>query len=475
MLRRRLAWTLLHLLLLIGFALQPPAGLRAATLADDPPSEAATVQQGDGATGTGEAAPRQAEVPEGNNIIGLNVARLRRDRYIHAAAELVNANGGDWGYLTVVFTADERDSAQGELLLQQLLDRCFEQHLQPIIRVATRFDVGTETWSRPEADDAEKWRAFLEKGRWPTKRVWVIAGNEPNLGREWGGEVDSYSYAQYLSRFVDVFADSERFKVVNGPLDASNGTEMPKMQDAYEFLLGMEEAVPGIFSRLAGWASNPYSVPHHGDGLRYTHRAYEAELAAIGRDMPVLITEAGHLNTGDEKQIAEFYEDAFRDWMADPRVVAVTPLFWHPDRGVYWMFDFDKDSKVVDKSPTYELIQRLPRLRGSPTFEPELGNVARGAPRPTAFGSSPGPAARRAAEGEGRMLRVVNTDGAGVRLRAEPSRGASSIAVLPQGALVESRGPAERHGELSWHPVRVADGTEGWIAADFLTSAIRTS
>ena len=32
---------------------------------------------------------------------------------------------------------------------QELLDRCFEQHLQPIIRVATRFDVETETWSRP--------------------------------------------------------------------------------------------------------------------------------------------------------------------------------------------------------------------------------------------------------------------------------------------------------------------------------------
>ena len=200
-----------------------------------------------------------------------------------------------------MFTAAERDTAQGELLLQELLDRCFEQHLQPIIRVSTRFDVETETWSRPEPDDAERWRAFLEKGRWPTKRVWVIAGNEPNLGREWGGEVDSASYAEYLSHFLDVFADSERFKVVNGPLDASNSTEMPKMQDAYEFLGGMEAAVPGIFTRLAGWASNPYSVPHHGTGLRYTHRAYEAELEAIGRDMPVLITEAGHLNTGDEQ------------------------------------------------------------------------------------------------------------------------------------------------------------------------------
>src|SRR5688572_27702654 len=60
-----------------------------------------------------------------NNIVGLNVARLRQDRYIYAAADLVNANGGDWGYITVVFTADERDLAPGEHLLSQFVDRCY--------------------------------------------------------------------------------------------------------------------------------------------------------------------------------------------------------------------------------------------------------------------------------------------------------------------------------------------------------------
>ena len=427
----------------------------------------------------GPPGSRQTAGPTGNNIIGLNVARLRRDRYVYAAAELVNANGGDWGYLTVVFTADERDTPQGEVFLQALLDRCYEQHLQPIIRVATRFDVETETWSRPESDDAERWRAFLEKGRWPTKRVWVIAGNEPNLGREWGGEVDSASYAAYLSHFLDVFADSERFKVANGPLDASNGTELPTMQDAYEFLAGMEAAVPGIFSRLAGWASNPYSVPHHGDGLRYTHRAYEAELAAIGRDMPVLITEAGHLNTGDAHEIAAFYEQAFRDWMGDPRVVAVTPLFWHPDRGVYWMFDFNESSQVIDKSPTYELIRRLPRPRGSPEYTPEIANVARAGSPPVASRARPGADRRPAAESRtdeasAARLRVANTDGQGVRLRATPSRQAGSIALVPDGTPVAALGPVEQHGGLAWRPVRIGDGRRGWMAADFLAPDVPT-
>ena len=518
--RWRLAMALCQFTLVLFIALQSTAGTWAATLADDPETEAggnpsgeleaAPVRQGAGAAGApgaGEAAPQQAAVPDGNNIIGLNVARLRKDRYVYAAAELVNANGGDWGYLTVVFTAAERDSALGEALLQQLLDRCFEQHLQPIIRVSTRFDIETETWSRPEPEDAERWRAFLEKGRWPTKRVWVIAGNEPNLGREWGGEVDSFGYAQYLSHFLDVFADSERFKVVNGPLDASNSTEMPKMQDAYEFLGGMEAAVPGIFTRLAGWASNPYSVPHQGPGLRYTHLAYEAELEAIGRDMPVLITEAGHLNTGDDKEIAAFYEEAFRDWMADPRVVAVTPLFWHPDRGVYWMFDFDQNSQIIDKSPTYELIQRLPRPRGSPEYVTEIENVARGEqpllppkienialkppptepdtvqaesqaapPEPEVVPQEPPPASGQAATTAPtpesvtvRYMRIGNTDGSAVRLRGTPSRAAPSIVSVPMGTRVQALGSSEHFEDLHWQRVRVLDGTEGWIAIDFLT------
>jgi hypothetical protein len=118
-------------------------------------------------------------------------------------------------------------------------------------------------------------------------------------------------------------------------------------------------------------------VLHQGDDLRYTHLAYEAELAAIGRDMPVLITEAGHLDTGDDEEIARFYEQAFRDWMADPKVVAATPLFWHPDRDDYWMFEMDSKGVFLHKSPTYELLRRIPKVTGSASFAPDLPNVAR--------------------------------------------------------------------------------------------------
>ena len=96
--------------------------------------------------------------------------------------------------------------------------------------------------------------------------------------------------------------------------------------------------------------------------------------------MPVLITEAGHLETGDEQEIANFYADAYRDWMVDPKVIAATPLFWHPDRNDYWMFELDRKGAFVHRSPTYDLLRKIPKVVGTPRYQPPLANVARTRP-----------------------------------------------------------------------------------------------
>lgn len=467
-----------------------------------------------------------AQGPIPNNIVGLNVARLHQPIYVWATSDAVNANGGDWGYITVVWTIEDREARNAEYNLQQFLDRCFEHHVQPIVRVATRFTRSTKpgnqppgsqgadgSWSRPDWDEPEKWRAFFERANWPARRTWVIVGNEPNLGREWGDAVDATSYARYLAHFLDVFADAPRFGVVSGALDISNTTRLPEMQDALEFLDQMNEAVPGIFERLPAWASNPYRVISGGPGARYTHLAYEAEFDHIGREMPVLITEAGHLETGDELEIARFYAEAFRDWMADPKVVAATPLFWHPDRNDFWMFEIDSKNRFVYKSPTYELLRVLPRVAGSPEFTVTLGNTARttpfetpavadepeapdetGEPAPTGAGPTPprhpdgdrpeddsevpeghstGPGTQApGASGAGRLvLRIANTGGAGALLRSAPSLDADPVALLPDGAIVQALGPASQSEDRDWRPVRSSEGAEGWVAVDLLAPA----
>jgi hypothetical protein len=463
-----------------------------------------------------------AQGPIPNNIVGLNVARLHQPRYIWATSDLVNANGGDWGYLTVVWTTQDRDGPMAEYNLQLFLDRCFEFHVQPIVRVATKFEAKREptvpgqpavkpnpqgaegTWTRPDWSEPLKWREFFERGRWPTRHAWIVVGNEPNLGREWGGEVDAAGYARYLAHFLDVFEGAPRFDVVSGALDISNTTALPVMQDALEFLDQMGAAVPGLFERLPAWASNPYSVPGHGLGVRYTHLAYEAELDRIGRDMPVLITEAGHLQTGDEYEIARFYAEAFRDWMADPKVVAATPLFWHPDRNDFWMFELDRRGAFVRKSPTYELLRRIPRVAGSPEYAVTLANTARTTPfevataaeqEPLEEGRAPpasdttgggaddiwqldGAEARSVGRPEGvearaavLTLRVANTGGQGARLRAAPSRVADSIAILPDGEIVQALGPENVVDEEGWRHVRAPGGAVGWVASVLLAPA----
>jgi hypothetical protein len=320
-----------------------------------------------------EAAPP----PPPNNIVGLNLARLHQSRFIWAAADIANANGGAWGYITILLTNQDRDSELPEHLLQQILDRCYEARVQPIVRVGTRFDSNTGIWERPTDDDPALWRGLFERVRWPNRTVWVIPANEPNLGREWGGQVDVASYARYLERFMQVFGDSARFKVVNAPLNLSNPHSPPEMQDAFDFLAEHVALTPNVFERLPAWATNSYKIDGIGEGQRFTHRGYEVELEQIGRDMPVIVTESGVLHRHGEDEIAQFFAEAYRDWGSDRRVIAATPLFWDPDVDDHWMFTLDGQGNVETGSATYRMLRALPRVAGSPDGIPPFANTAR--------------------------------------------------------------------------------------------------
>ena len=327
--------------------------------------------------GMAEPEQRPEPAPPQNNIVGLNLARLHQPQYVWAAGQIANANGGSWGYVTILLTNQDRSSGLPEHLLQQLLDRCYEARLQPIVRVGTRFDSGTGIWDRPTDDDPALWRALFERVKWPNSTVWVIPANEPNLGREWGGVVDVPSYARYLERFIHVFSSSTRFKVVNGPLNLSNPHYPPESVDAFEFLAEHMALTPHVFENLPAWASNSYKIDGIGEGPRFTHLGYQVELEQIGREMPVIVTESGVLHRHGEEEIAQFFVDAYRDWQADPRVIAATPLSWDPDYDKHWMFTLDEQGNVETTSPTYRALRSLPRVAGSPNNPPPFGNTPR--------------------------------------------------------------------------------------------------
>jgi hypothetical protein len=327
--------------------------------------------------GMAEADQRPEVSPPPNNIVGLNLARLHHPRFIGAAAEIANANGGAWGYVTILLTNQDRDSVLPEHLLQQILDRCYEARLQPIVRVGTRFNSNTGIWERPTDDDPGLWRGLFERVRWPNRTVWIIPANEPNLGREWGGTVDVASYARYLERFMHVFSGSDRFKVVNAPLNLSNPHKPPEMQDAFDFLAEHAALTPTVFERLPAWASNSYKIDGLGEGQRFTHRGYEVELEQIGRDMPVIVTESGVLHRHGVDEIAQFFVEAYKDWQSDRRVIAATPLFWDPDVDNHWMFTLDEKGNVETGSATYRVLRALPRVAGSPDGVPPFSNTVR--------------------------------------------------------------------------------------------------
>ncbi|MHB1160707.1 MAG: hypothetical protein ACYC3V_10325 [Chloroflexota bacterium] len=308
-------------------------------------------------------APRaHAEPLYPNNKVGINVIRHFDTRYLSAVSQVVNSSGGDWGYVSVLLLKEDWGNPAR---IQRFLDDANRLHLIPILRISTRME--GPSWVKPESSDPAEWKRFLTGLRWHTPVVHMTVGNEPNLGLEWGGQPNPREYARYLSSFLDSFSDVRgRFKILNGPMDISNLTG-PGMMDDFEFLAEMKAEVPDIFTRLDGWATNPYHF-FEDRGIRYTYRGYAQELDFIGVKLPVFVMESYIGFVEDKQVIARYYDTAFNYWLKDPRVVAATPHFYNPEAHVFWMFDADAAGNPINLSPTAETIRRMPKTPGSPTF-----------------------------------------------------------------------------------------------------------
>lgn len=305
-----------------------------------------------------------------NNKVGINVIRHFDANYLRAVSQIVNSSGGDWGYVTVLLLKEDwRDPAR----IQRLLDDANRFRLIPILRLSTRME--GPIWVKPEPNDPAEWKRFLTGLKWYTPAVYMMVGNEPNLGLEWGGEPNPREYARYLQSFLDTFADQRsRFKILNGPMDMSNLTQQGMMDD-FEFLAGMKAEVPDIFTRLDGWATNPYHF-FEGRGIRYTYRGYAQELDFIGVNLPVFIAESYIGFVDDPQVIAQYYDTAFSYWLQDPRVVAATPHFFNPEAKVFWMFDADAAGNPINLSPTALRLRQMPKIAGSPNFVSALTTLS---------------------------------------------------------------------------------------------------
>src|SRR5450830_1826720 len=67
-----------------------------------------------------------------NNKFGIHLAQPSIDEF-SKVKELVNLNGGDWGYVTLVIQENDRDKGKW----QDIFNHLRQDHLIPIIRLAT--------------------------------------------------------------------------------------------------------------------------------------------------------------------------------------------------------------------------------------------------------------------------------------------------------------------------------------------------
>lgn len=331
-----------------------------------------------------------------NNKFGVYIFDTESD--IDLAAQLVNSNGGNWGWVLIPMLINERNDQKWNSLFTKMLD----VHLIPVIQLSL------VSGQIPTDDQIDGVAKFLGGLGWPTKLRFITVFNEVNASEYWGGKIDPEGYAKVLNHVVDSFkSQSQEFFIMNGAFNASARTGSLEVgclaktdmgaSSCYlseiAYLRQMNTAVPGIFGKLDGWASHTYPFPGYQgtpsdtrvsgesdyEAGRNTIRSYQFELKVLrdnfGISLPVFITETGwphkegntDPNTSkswyDQNTVAGFYRQAFTNiFLPDDRVVAVMPFILRSDSPSNFAFV----SGSGEKFPQWNAIVDLKKTAGAP-------------------------------------------------------------------------------------------------------------
>lgn len=305
-----------------------------------------------------------------NNKVGVHILF---DSELPQAAKLVNANGGDWGYVIIPIQSGDKDMVKW----QRFMNSAKKHHLIPIIRLATEGDYfNTKVWRKPDQADVIDFANFLSSLTWPTKNRYVVVFNEVNRADEWGGTVNPTEYAQLLSYTVTVFkSKSPDFFIISAGMDNAAPQKPPEYMNQYNYLQQMHDAVPNIFQQVDGLSSHSYPNPGFSQppdtessmGTGSFNHERDLIKTFSPKELPVFITETGWSadEVSDEKR-AEYYQTVFQTIWSDKNVIAVTPFLLQGNGGPFQQFSFINLDGSFTKQ--YLAIQSLPKVRGVPTF-----------------------------------------------------------------------------------------------------------
>jgi len=290
--------------------------------------------------------------------------------HVHHARLLV----GESGYVVQLVRLDNLSPFRWQFFL----NLCRDEHVTPILRLATVYDRVNHWWEAPPKDPdglgyaevAERYRVFLEALTWPTPERYVIVANEPNRGDEWSNQPSAAEYARFL---VDVSRALRPLGVtVLGPsLDMycphSNGLPIDGYRyiDAETFLDEMAAAVPDVFAAINVWSSHAYPMDafrldpsrqafqiDYANGARNPRgqnppagihnrgvNSYRWEIwkvrqyiGARAESIPIMVTETGwrHRSTQDPDA-----RDSAQAEVPDDLLAAYVDLAYHGNRGRY--------------------------------------------------------------------------------------------------------------------------------------------
>ncbi len=304
-----------------------------------------------------------------NNKFGIHILFPEE---LDKVAELVNSNGGDWGHVTIPIQAGDRDLEKW----QKFMGSAKQKHLIPIIRLATEGDYfNTVVWRKPTETDVLDFANFLNSLDWPVKNRYIVIFNEVNRGDEWGGNVNPREYANLLNYAVFAFKSlNEDFFIISSGLDNAAPNDFEKYMNEYDYMVKMNDAVPGIFNLLDGLGSHAYPNP----GFRqmpyiltsqsiYSFN-FEKNLAyrLNGKNLPIFITETGWSKDElAEAQISQYFKYAFEYVWTSKDIVAITPFILQAGTKPFSQFSLTKNDGEYNQ--IYFALKEIPKTRGTPT------------------------------------------------------------------------------------------------------------
>lgn len=296
-----------------------------------------------------------------NNKFGIHILFTTE---LSEAARLVNSSGGDWGYVTIPIQGGDRDLVKW----QKFMDDAGKFHLIPIIRLATEnYYFSTSVWRKPSEVDVLDFANFLNSLDWPVKNRYIVIFNEVNRGDEWEGNPNPQEYAEILSYATKIFKSlNPDFFIISAGLDNAAENISSESFNQYDFMVGIDAQVPGIFSQIDGLASHSYPNPAFSlppwvvTDKSISSFKFEKNLAfeLSGRNLPVFITETGWSRKKlSENLIALYFAYAFESVWADESIVAITPFLLQAGAEPFSQFtilgengDYDQVAKTLQKT-----------------------------------------------------------------------------------------------------------------------------